>query len=195
MYWQVGNGFQLLNSTDHAHILKKHGRDSLNIRPDITHQCLLMLLDSPLNKAGLLQVYIHTAKNVLIEVHPQCRVPRIYSRFSGLMVQLLHDLSIAAKGSSQKLLKVIKNPITDHLPTGCLKIGTTYQAKKLVRARDFATKNAMDKPVCVVIGAIAHGQLDVPWITEEIAVSGYAMSAAGVCGKLTDGFEEAWGVH
>ena len=44
-----------------------------------------MLLDSPLNKAGLLQVYIHTAKNVLIEVHPQCRIPRIYSRFCGLM--------------------------------------------------------------------------------------------------------------
>jgi len=29
---------------------------------------LLTLLDSPLNKAGKLQVYIHTEKNVLIEV-------------------------------------------------------------------------------------------------------------------------------
>jgi rRNA pseudouridine-1189 N-methylase Emg1 (Nep1/Mra1 family) len=44
-----------------------------------------MLLDSPLNKAGMLQIYIHTAKNVLIEVHPQCRIPRIYRRFCGLM--------------------------------------------------------------------------------------------------------------
>lgn len=48
-------------------------------------QCLLMLLDSPLNKAGMLQVYIHTAKNVLIEVNPQTRIPRLYSRFCGLM--------------------------------------------------------------------------------------------------------------
>ena len=48
----------------------------------------------------------------------QCQCP-----YSMHAVQLLHDLSIAAKGSSQKLLKVIKNPITDHLPTGCLKIG------------------------------------------------------------------------
>lgn len=31
-------------------------------------QMLLTLLDSPLNKAGKLQVYIHTEKNVLIEV-------------------------------------------------------------------------------------------------------------------------------
>lgn len=64
------------------------------IHPHLKHtgpvsQCLLMLLDSPLNKAGMLQVYIHTAKNVLIEVHPQCRIPRTYSRFSGLMGEAL----------------------------------------------------------------------------------------------------------
>ena len=41
------------------------------------------------------------------------------------LVQLLHDLSIHARGpEGPKLLKVIKNPITDHLPTGCWKIGT-----------------------------------------------------------------------
>lgn len=48
-------------------------------------QCLLTLLDSPLNKAGLLQVYIHTAKGVLIEVNPHVRIPRTFKRFSGLM--------------------------------------------------------------------------------------------------------------
>lgn len=46
-------------------------------------------LDSPLNKAGLLQVYIHTAKNVLIEVNPKTRIPRTFKRFSGLMGILL----------------------------------------------------------------------------------------------------------
>lgn len=48
-------------------------------------QCLLMLMDSPLNRAGLLQVYIHTEKNVLIEVNPQTRIPRTFDRFCGLM--------------------------------------------------------------------------------------------------------------
>lgn len=48
-------------------------------------QCLLMLLDSPLNKAGLLQIYIHTEKNVLIEINPQTRIPRTFDRFCGLM--------------------------------------------------------------------------------------------------------------
>jgi hypothetical protein len=44
-----------------------------------------MLLDSPLNRAGLLQVYIKTEKNVLIEVNPQIRIPRTFKRFAGLM--------------------------------------------------------------------------------------------------------------
>ena len=44
-----------------------------------------MLMDSPLNKAGLLQVYIHTEKNVLIEINPHTRIPRTFDRFCGLM--------------------------------------------------------------------------------------------------------------
>ncbi|KAF9358756.1 Ribosomal RNA small subunit methyltransferase mra1, partial [Mortierella sp. NVP85] len=77
--------YQLLNCDDHQGILKKMGKEVTDARPDITHQCLLTLLDSPLNKAGLLQVYIHTAKNVLIEVNPHVRIPRTFKRFSGLM--------------------------------------------------------------------------------------------------------------
>lgn len=44
-----------------------------------------MLLDSPLNRAGNLQVYIHTANHVLIWLSPQTRIPRTYDRFAGLM--------------------------------------------------------------------------------------------------------------
>ncbi|NP_001396713.1 ribosomal RNA small subunit methyltransferase NEP1 isoform 5 [Mus musculus] len=71
-----------------------------------TVKSLLMLMDSPLNRAGLLQVYIHTQKNVLIEVNPQTRIPRTFDRFCGLMVQLLHKLSVRAADGPQKLLKV-----------------------------------------------------------------------------------------
>ena len=50
------DGYQLLTSDKHHALLSKEGRDPSLARPDITHQCLLMLLDSPLNQAGLLQV-------------------------------------------------------------------------------------------------------------------------------------------
>ena len=57
------DGYQLLNSDKHHGLLSKQGRDPSLARPDIAHQCLLMLLDSPLNQAGLLQVSSHTNTN------------------------------------------------------------------------------------------------------------------------------------
>ncbi|KAK3066820.1 18S rRNA pseudouridine methyltransferase, partial [Coniosporium uncinatum] len=113
--------YSLLNSDEHIGIMRKMGRDISDARPDITHQCLLTLLDSPINKAGRLQIYISTAKGVLIEVNPTVRIPRTFKRFAGLMVQLLHKLSIRSTTSQEKLLRVIKNPISDHLPSNCRK--------------------------------------------------------------------------
>ena len=81
----MGSRFELLNAEDHKSQLTKHKRDVSSARPDITHQSLMMLLDSPLNRAGMLQVYIHTQRNVLIEVSPHLRIPRTFKRFCGLM--------------------------------------------------------------------------------------------------------------
>jgi len=186
-----GKNFELINCDEHKHILKKHNRDIASARPDITHQCLLMLMDSPLNRAGLLQVYIHTERNVLIEINPQTRIPRTFSRFAGLMVQLLHKLSIHASNGPVKLMKVIKNPVTDHLPVGCKKIIMTYKAKTTVNARELAPAN---EPIAIVVGAMAHGKVDVSYGEDDIAVSDYPLSAALTCAKVCSGFEETWGI-
>ena len=88
----------LLNGDDHAnYIINKLKKDPAEYRPDITHQCLLTLMDSPLNKAGKLQVYITTASNQVIKVHASTRIPRTYKRFSSLFAQLLKRLSIRAE--------------------------------------------------------------------------------------------------
>ncbi|XP_068813176.1 ribosomal RNA small subunit methyltransferase NEP1 isoform X1 [Struthio camelus] len=151
---KVGKAFELLNCDKHKALLLRSGRDPGEVRPDITHQSLLMLMDSPLNRAGLLQVYIHTQKNVLIEVNPQTRIPRTFDRFCGLMVQLLHKLSVRAADGPQKLLKVIKNPVSDHLPVGCMKIGTSFAVPKVSDPRELVPAA---EPVAVVVGAFAHG--------------------------------------
>lgn len=51
-----GKEYQLLNPDKHKDRILKSNRDVSTVRPDITHQCLLMLLDSPLNRMGMLQV-------------------------------------------------------------------------------------------------------------------------------------------
>ncbi|XP_060578926.1 ribosomal RNA small subunit methyltransferase NEP1-like [Ruditapes philippinarum] len=186
-----GKTFELLNCDKHKSVAKKFKRDISTCRPDITHQCLLMLLDSPLNRAGLLQVYIHTEKNVLIEVNPQTRIPRTFDRFSGLMVQLLHKLSIHAADGPQKLLKVIKNPVTDHLPIGCKKIGMSFKAEKCVDPRTLVPS---DDPVVFVVGAMAHGSIDTDYTEEEYSISNYPLSAALTCAKLCNAFEEKWDI-
>lgn len=188
---KVGKQYELLNCDKHKHLMKKYKKDASLCRPDITHQCLLMLMDSPLNRAGLLQVYIHTEKNVLIEINPQTRIPRTFDRFCGLMVQLLHKLSIHASDGPQKLLKVIKNPIIDHLPTGCQKIGTSFSAEEIVDIKSLVPKK---EPIVFAIGAMAHGAIDPDYTEKAVSFSNYPLSAALTCAKLCNAAEEVWGV-
>jgi len=189
---KIGPSFELLNSEDHVGFLKKKGRDPADYRPDITHQSLLMLLDSPLNRAGFLQVFVHTAAGVLIEVNPQTRIPRTFKRFAGLMVQLLHKFSIRASDGPMKLLRVIKNPVTDHLPPNCIKYGTSFSSTHLCKPNDLIDG---ENSVVVVIGAMAHGKVEVDYTEKVVALSGYPLSAALTCAKLTSGFEEVWNIH
>ena len=78
---QTKKGMELLNCEDHEKFITKMKRNVEDYRPDITHQCLLALMDTPLNKAGRLEVFIKTKKNVLIEVNPNIRIPRTFKRF------------------------------------------------------------------------------------------------------------------
>jgi rRNA pseudouridine-1189 N-methylase Emg1 (Nep1/Mra1 family) len=82
---KTSKGYQLLNCDDHKSIHKKFNKDPTHSRPDILHQELMAVLDSPLNKAGFLKIYIQSSKGVLVDVSSQMRVPRTYKRFAGLM--------------------------------------------------------------------------------------------------------------
>ncbi|KAF6062551.1 Ribosomal RNA small subunit methyltransferase NEP1 [Candida albicans] len=191
-----GDRFALLNCDDHQGLLRKMGRDIAEARPDITHQCLLTLLDSPINKAGRLQVYIQTARGVLIEVNPSVRIPRTFKRFSGLMVQLLHKLSIRSENSKEVLLKVIKNPITDHLPTKCRKVTLSFDAE-LKRVQDYVTTLDENESICVFVGAMARGKDNFAdeFVDEKIGLSDYPLSASVACSKFCHGCEDVWGIY
>jgi rRNA small subunit pseudouridine methyltransferase Nep1 len=149
--------FDLLNCDDHVGIMKKHNKDPSKFRPDIIHQELMAVLDSPLNKSGKCKIYIHTEKNVLIEVNPKTRIPRTFKRFSGLMVQLLHKLKIRSADGNDMLLKVIKNPISRHLPAGCKCYGFSQQGT-LYSPIHLASNLPDDKPIVLILGAMAAGK-------------------------------------
>ena len=98
---------------------------------------------------------------------PQIRIPRTFKRFCGLTTQLLFKLSIRASNGPHKLLKVIKNPVTDHLPPGA-KIHLLSVTGDLTHMPDWVAKNcpktvkgdALKDPVVFVAGAMAHGKVE-----------------------------------
>lgn len=187
--------YSLLNSDEHIGVMRKANRDISEARPDITHQCLLTLLDSPINKAGKLQIYIHTAKGVLIEVNPTVRIPRTFKRFAGLMVQLLHRLSIRSTNSDEKLLKVIKNPITDHLPPNCRKVTLSFDAP-VVRVKDYIETLDPKESICIFVGAMAKGNdtFADSFKDDTISISNYSLSASVACSKFCHAAEEVWDI-
>ncbi|PNH08271.1 Ribosomal RNA small subunit methyltransferase NEP1, partial [Tetrabaena socialis] len=182
---------------------------------------LLNILDSPLNKAGKIKalyirthgrrlltnprsppaplaarasqaLYIRTHKNVLFSINPKTRIPRTIKRFSGLMVQLLQKLSIRATNGPDKLMKVIKGPVTKYLPLQCKRVGFSFAATKRVAIHEFVADLDDSGPVVFVVGAFAHGHIEASWVDEELNVSEYPLSAAYCLSRITNAFEIKW---
>lgn len=89
-------------------------------------------------------------------------------------------------------MKVIKNPITDHLPVGCKKIGTSFNGKFIDNCRKLVPET--DVPITIVIGAFAHGSVKNDFTEELVSVSKYPLSAALACCKICSAFEEKWNI-
>ncbi|CAD6243162.1 unnamed protein product [Miscanthus lutarioriparius] len=193
---KVGKTMQILNSDDHANYLRKQNRNPADYRPDIIHQALLAIFDSPLTKAGRLQaVYVRTEKGVLFEIKPHVRMPRTFKRFCGLMSQLLQKLSITAVGKREKLLNVVKNPVTRYLPVGARKIGLSFSAEKSVNLFDYVAKSSDDEPLVFVVGAMAHGKIDKEYTDDYIQICNYPLSAACCLNRICSALEQKWNIR
>lgn len=60
-------------------------------RPDIIHFALMEALSTPLFFKGMLRVYIHTINDKLILIGKDLRIPKSYSRFEGLIINLFKN--------------------------------------------------------------------------------------------------------
>lgn len=89
-------------------------------------------------------------------------------------------------------MNVIKNPITDHLPVGVKKIAMSFSSKQVSNCRELVP--AEEGPIALVIGAFAHGHLNLDYTEDTISISNYPLSAALTIAKLCSAFEEVWGI-
>jgi rRNA small subunit pseudouridine methyltransferase Nep1 len=111
------------------------------------------------------------------------------------MVQLLHRLSIRSTSSQEKLLKVIKNPITDHLPPNCRKVTLSFDAP-VCRVKNYIEGLGPKESICVFVGAMAKGSDDFAddLVDEKISISNYSLSASVACSKFCHAAEDVWDI-
>ncbi|KAF7459267.1 putative ribosomal RNA small subunit methyltransferase NEP1 [Cryptosporidium felis] len=215
IYEKKNKSLELLNGIDHprkkldeyysSHVSETCSKEEslLNIRPDIVHQCLLSLMDSPLNRCGKLLVYIRTTSNILIEVNPQLSVPRSFREFSALMVNLLVKRKISAIEGNVVLMRIVKNNIENVLPVGGRRFGLSINGnKKNLRSLlnelygSHGGSNKFVDSITFIIGAVAYGDpiKRCDFIEELISISSYPLSAALCCSKICNEFEYLWGI-
>jgi len=148
----------LLEVNYHRDVIKTLPHHEKRGRPDILHTTLLFLLDSPLNKYNLLNIYIHTINDEIFWVNPKVRIPKTYLRFYGLMVQLLkkgiiytpntHEVLFERKQISiSNLVKSFKKAFL--LSEKGHSVSPGELAKRLVK---------LDNPL-VIIGGFPHGDV------------------------------------
>lgn len=111
------------------------------------------------------------------------------------------------------LLNIVKNPVADHLPLGCKLVGTSSKAP-LKRMEEYVAQftaaptlpsnndtskssSSAFRPVCYVIGAVSVGNPGMEndlGIEDAICIASMGLSAACVCHKLCQAYEELWNV-
>jgi rRNA small subunit pseudouridine methyltransferase Nep1 len=135
-------------------------------RPDITHFALLEALGSPLNKEGLLQIYVHTNNNYIITVNPKARLPRNYNRFLGLFEQLFQLGKVPSEGEVllKLKLKTLPNLLAEIEADYVLLLSREGKPKTLEEAVSSLQKK--QKPA-IIIGGFPHGHFSK--ITIELA--------------------------
>ena len=186
---------EIINGDDHIKIIRSMKKSPEEFRPDITHQCLLSLFDSPLNKMGSLQVYIRTSNNILIEINPKTRIPRTYKRFSGLFTQLLLKNRIKASDSEDTLLKVVNGNIKDLLKKGTPVVFLSDKGRVIdLDAYTESLGKAKNKNIAVVIGANGKGDIDnlIDYCDDIVSISSYELTSSVTCAKICTSFEKIW---
>ncbi|MDI9643039.1 MAG: 16S rRNA methyltransferase [Archaeoglobales archaeon] len=135
----------LLDDSKHHSAMERLKFREKRGRPDIVHQCLLLLLDSPMRKN--FEVYVHTIGGMIIKVAVETRLPRNYNRFVGLMENLFRDKAI--RGNGKNLLEIVD-----------LKLSDLVKGKNVVLLSEKGDKFSpefLKGETAICIGAFAHG--------------------------------------
>jgi rRNA small subunit pseudouridine methyltransferase Nep1 len=125
-------------------------------RPDIVHFALLQSLGSPLNREGLLQVYVHTYGDCVININSKTRLPRNYNRFVGLMEQLFEQNRVPSEGPTLLELKPQTLPqLVQEIKPSYVAAFSTLGSPQNVQNLFLKLQN--EEKLLLIIGGFPHG--------------------------------------
>ncbi len=145
----------ILDSSIHYPYMRKLEDWVRRGRPDIVYLCLLIALESILNKEKLLKIYIHTRNDEVIYVNPATRMIKNYNRFKGLMKQLLKYGKVPLNGAP--LMELKKETLLELLgKMKCKKILFSRKGEKK------SLKELFEKEIVCIVGGFPSGDFSLP---------------------------------
>ena len=165
-------------------------------RPDIVHNALLQVLETPLNWENHLKVVIHTQDGHLISINPKIRLPKNYSRFIGLIEQLFAERRVPLDG--EPLLSMedrsLKQCVEMFAPSQVIGLSRMGKPELL---RNVANSIAKVANPMIFIGAFPRGHFseDTKLLMNELyCVDNHPLDTWIVAGRFVYDFEWSIGV-
>ena len=183
----------LLDRSLHHSAMRRLDDNEKRGRPDITHFALLEALGSPLNKEGLLKVYVHTNKDYIITVNPSTRLPRNYNRFIGLMEQLFQLGKVPSEGEALLKLehKTLQQLLTETKADYILAFSREGKPKTLQDA--VSSLQSKQRPA-IIVGGFPHGHFSettVQLADEVVCVDSEMLEAWTMTSRAIYEYEQA----
>ena len=186
----------LLNSSLHYPAMRRLPDGDRRGRPDIVHICLLLALDTPLNREGLLRTYVHTRHNKIITVDPSTRLPRMFNRFTGL----IEHLFLTGEAPPEKPLLTLENASLAEL-VGRIKpkkVISFSQRGQMRNYKDIFSNNSKEDDVCVIIGGFPRGDFlsNVTELSNElVSIDPELLRAPTVLMRAIFAYEDAFEIQ
>ncbi|KAK7294967.1 hypothetical protein RJT34_17868 [Clitoria ternatea] len=191
----VGKNRKILCSVEDVKLLLKKKKNLNDYRPEIIHEALKTILDSPLNKSGMVGViYVKIDQGVAFEVNPCWRIPRSRERFCSVIMELLQKSLIRTEDTNEVLLRVVEEP-TCHLPVNSHIVGLSYTAEKLVDIKKYVAVWSNDLFPVLMVGAMVNEKVKKDPVHDYISVSEYPLGTDTCLGMILEAIEQKWEIY
>ncbi len=181
----------LLDRTFHHTAMRRLLDNDKRGRPDLVHFAALSATSTPLFEDDLMRLYIHTVAGKVIFLTEGVRLPKSFSRFVGLIEQLLKEGQAKDRGrillrveelNFKRLLEVLRPSFI---------AGLSRKGKLLPLQRISRTLVEENNPA-VIVGGFPHGQFSrevISCLDELYSISDRPFESHTVISRLVYSYE------